>query len=115
LAHLYSHDLSVVDQAATLLWCVALYHLVDGLQALGVFMLRCWRITVAPLVIYAILLWGLGLYGGYVLCYEGFGPWEPWHSASAFWLAGAAALLLTALAFWVLLAWAMRRTPQSAH
>ena len=111
LAALYSRDPDVVAQAGVLLAWVAAYHLVDGLQALGVFMLRCWRVTVLPFVLYAVLLWGLGLAGGYRLAYEGLGPFGPTGQAASFWIAGAAALALAALAFWALLWRLLSRNP----
>jgi hypothetical protein len=39
-------------------------------QTLCVFVLRSYRITVAPLVVYCVLLWGLGLGGGYLVAYH---------------------------------------------
>jgi len=114
LAHLYASQAEVVALAAALLRWTALFHLFDGLQALGVFMLRCWRITLAPLLLYAVLLWGLGLYGGYRLAYLGLGPWPALHTPTAFWMAGAAALALTASIFWLMLWQILRRDPTPA-
>ncbi len=115
LARLYASQAEVVAVAAALLRWTAVFHLFDGLQALGVFMLRCWRITLAPLLIYGVLLWGLGLYGGYRLAYEGLGPWPAQHTPAAFWLAGAAALALTALVFWLMLWQVLRRDSRPAQ
>lgn len=109
LARLYSSDPDVVAQAVVLLGWVAVYHLFDGLQALGVFMLRCWRVTVMPFVVYAVLLWGLGLAGGYMLAYRGIGPWPASMHPSAFWMAGAAALAMAACSFWAIMWRILRR------
>ena len=103
LAALYARSPDVVALAASLLLWTAVYHLFDGLQALGVFILRCFRITLAPFLIYGVLLWGLGLYGGYRLAYQGLGPWPALQTPAAFWMAGAAALALAALAFWLMI------------
>lgn len=103
LAALYARSPEVVALAASLLLWTAVYHLFDGLQALGVFILRCFRITLAPFLIYGVLLWGLGLYGGYRLAYQGLGPWPALQTPAAFWMAGAAALALAALAFWLMI------------
>ena len=54
---------------------LAVYHLGDAAQALCVFVLRCYRVAIAPLVAYCLLLWGVGLAGGYALAYQGLGPW----------------------------------------
>ncbi len=103
LANVYASSPEVVALAIPLLFWTAVYHLFDGLQALGVFVLRCFRITLAPFLIYAVLLWGLGLYGGFLLAYRGLGPWPALQTPAAFWMAGAAALALAALAFWLMI------------
>jgi MATE family multidrug resistance protein len=109
LAALYARSPDVVALAASLLLWTAVYHLFDGLQALGVFILRCFRITLAPFLIYGVLLWGLGLYGGYRLAYQGLGPWPALQTPAAFWMAGAAALALAALVFWLMIWQVLRR------
>jgi len=86
-----------------LLW-VAAYHAADAVQTLCVFVLRSYRITIAPLVVYCVLLWGAGLGGGYVLAYHGLGPWAPMASPVPFWAASALALVITA-GFFVLMLW----------
>ena len=109
LAHLYARSPEVVALATPLLLWTAGFHLFDGLQALGVFVLRCFRITVAPFLIYAVLLWGLGLFGGYRLAYHGVGPWPAMNSPAAFWIAGMLALALAALLFWLMIWQVLRR------
>lgn len=89
--------------AAGLLGWVALYHLADAVQALGIFLLRCYRITLAPLVVYGVLLWGAGLGGGYVWAYHGLGPLPPLASPVPFWGASVVALLITAAVFVLML------------
>ena len=88
---------------AVLVW-VAAYHVADAVQTLCVFVLRSYRVTIAPLVVYCLLLWGAGLGGGYVLAYHGFGPWAPMGSPAPFWAASALALAITAGLF-VLMLW----------
>jgi MATE family multidrug resistance protein len=83
--------------ASGLLAWLGLYHLGDALQAMCVFVLRCYRVAVAPLVAYSVVLWGLGLGGGIVLAYRGLGPWPPMQSPAAFWIAGTAALAVMAV------------------
>ena len=105
IAGIYSRQADVVLLSASLLGWVALYHLADALQTLCVFLLRSYRITVGPLVVYGLLLWGGGLGGGYVLAYRGIGPWPPAHSPLAFWIASTLALAVTGVCF----AWMLRR------
>lgn len=107
LAALYSPSPAVVALAASLLGWVALAHLGDALQALVAFVLRCYRVTLGPLLIYCALLWGAGLGGGYVLAYHGVGPWRDQAATPVpFWAANGAALAVTA----ALLIWLLART-----
>ncbi|MDP9908208.1 MATE family multidrug resistance protein [Variovorax boronicumulans] len=108
LANVYSDNPAVIAMAAALLTTVALYHIADAFQTLCVFVLRCYRVTLAPLVIYCAMLWGMGLGGSYLLAYRGLGPWPAMQSPLAFWLMSAAALALTALLFVALLRWTMK-------
>lgn len=113
IARLYAGDNpAVVAGAGYLLLWVALYHFADAQQAVGVFLLRSYGVATRPLVLYCVLLWGVGLGGGYVLAYVGVGPIAPLRSPAAFWSAGAVALLCTAFAFMVLL-WRESRRPRA--
>lgn len=96
IASVYSADARVAAAAAGLLAWLAAYHLGDAAQALCVFVLRCYRVTVAPLVAYCVLLWGVGLAGGFALAYRGIGTWAPQQSPEAFWIASAGALAVLA-------------------
>ena len=54
-----------------------------------------------PLVVYTALLWGVGLYGGYVLAYQGI-EWAGWPlraSVDTFWITSTVALALVSLLF----------------
>lgn len=95
LAAIYSPHDEVVTVASGLLACLAVYHLGDATQAMCVFVLRCYRVVIAPFIAYVVLLWGVGLGGGYALAYLGLAGFEAQHSPMAFWAAGALALLST--------------------
>lgn len=97
IARLYVGDAAIAAAAAALLPAVAAYHLGDALQAASLFALRSYRITTLPFVIYAVLLWGLGLPVGHALAFTGLGPWPAWRSPLAFWCAIALAQGLTGL------------------
>ena len=99
IGHVYSSNASVVAMTGGVLVWVAAYHRADALQTLSVFVLRCYRITLAPLLIYCALLWGAGLGGGYLLAYQGSGPWALAPSPTPFWAASALALAVTAALF----------------
>lgn len=106
LAAAYTTHPDVIAGASVLLGWVACFHLADAMQAMGIFVLRCYRITIAPLLTYCVILWGVGLGGGALLAYRGLGPWGPLHTPSAFWIMGSAALGITA----AVILWLLRRT-----
>lgn len=109
LPAIYSGNPAVVGLAATLLLVTAVYHLADSMQTLCVFVLRCYRVTVMPLILYCTLLWGVGLGGSYLLAYRGVGALPAMQSPLAFWLMSALALALTAALFLVLLRSTLRQ------
>jgi MATE family multidrug resistance protein len=101
VAKAFSTDPGVVQAATAWLGWVALYHLADAVQAVCAFLLRCYRITLMPLLIYTALLWGVGLYGGYLLAYQGL-AWMAWPmraSVDTFWMSSTAALALVSVLF----------------
>ncbi|MDB5743797.1 MAG: efflux family protein [Polaromonas sp.] len=114
LASWYSSTPEIVSQAAALLVWVAFYHVADAIQALCAFLLRCYRITIAPLALYGVLLWGLGLYGGYQAAYLGMAGWPATRSAATFWMASTVAMGLVAACLLGLLWHAMRRAARHA-
>jgi multidrug resistance protein, MATE family len=99
----YSDSPEVKAAASALLAWVALYHLADAAQAVSAFLLRSYRITVLPLVLYSVGLWGLGLFGGYRLTYEGLAGYAAIQAATGFWSASTFAILLVAFSFLLLL------------
>ena len=109
IAGLYAKGPEVAAVAASLLAWVAVYHLGDAAQGFFVFVLRCYRVAVAPLVAYCVLLWGVGLSGGYLLAYHGIGPIPAQHSPAAFWQAATFALALLAPILLTILWRAVRR------
>lgn len=109
LAGVYATNPAVVALAASMLGWVTLYHAADAVQAVCVFVLRCYRVTLLPLVVYCVLLWGCGLAGGYLLAYGPDGVPDARASPIDFWVTSSVALSLTACAFAVILWWAARQ------
>jgi len=94
IAALYTTDLEVQRVATPLIMLVALYHLGDALQAVAVNALRGYKKSVVPMLIYASMLWGLGLGGGFLLgLTDTVGPAR---GAPGFWFAGIASIWLAA-------------------
>jgi multidrug resistance protein, MATE family len=112
IAGLFSTNPAVVTLATSLLAWVAVYHWFDALQTVCAFVLRCYRVTLLPLLIYSVMLWGLGLGGGYAMAYTD-GTWgHAMQSAQAFWMAAVAALALVSVLFLTLL---FRHTARLPH
>ena len=109
LENVYALNPEVVAMTVPLLAWVALYHFFDALQCLCVFFLRCFSIVMAPLVAYCVLLWGGGLAGGYLLAYQGLGPWAATGTAAAFWATSSVALGATAVVFMAILRRAVKQ------
>jgi len=102
IAALYSRTPEVAALAASLLVWVALFQVADGMQGFCIFVLRCWRITVAPLLIYCVFLWGGGLGGGFWLAYKAGAHLPAWlhpGTPTPFFVSAAVALFLTAAVF----------------
>ncbi len=114
LASWYSSNPEIIELASSLLLWVAVYHVADSFQAVSAFLLRCYRITLAPLAIYGVLLWGLGLWGGYQLTYHGVGALQATQQARSFWVASTVAIVLVALALLSLLLRAVTRSQRPA-
>ena len=112
LAAVYSQQAEVVALASHLLGWLAVFHLGDAMQALGMFLLRCHKVTLMPLLVYALMLWGLGLGGGQWIAYHGT-PWSPaLQHPVAFWISSSLALALTSMIFMWLLTKVSQRQPK---
>lgn len=100
IAALYTQSPEVAALASALLLWLTLYHFADAIQVFCVFALRSYRITLLPLVSYAVLLWGMGLAGGYAIAYDVLDasalPWLATQSPIAFWQTSSLALCVTA-------------------
>ncbi|MDR2331930.1 MAG: MATE family efflux transporter [Burkholderiaceae bacterium] len=109
VAAFYSTNAQVVALASALLTWVAAYHMADAIQTLCIFVLRSYRITFAPFLVYGLMLWGGGLAGGYLVAYRGLFGLGPYASPAPFWACSAAALAVTAAIFSALLWRALQR------
>ena len=100
LPPIYTADPGVVALTSALLLWVALYHASDSIQCVCIFLLRCWRVTVAPLIVYCSLLWGGGLAGGYWLAYKNEATSALWSTnPTPFWIGSGVSLALVAIIF----------------
>ncbi len=89
----YTPDAHVIAAAMPLVFIIFFYHLCDALQITTAFILRAYKVTLVPTVIYAIALWGIGLGGGYLLGFDVGGMVPEWlQGARGFWIANTVSL-----------------------
>ena len=112
---LYTPNPAVLAAALPLLAWVALFHAADAVQTVAAFVLRAWRVTTLPMVIFVVSMWGVGLGGGYALAFES-AAWAPvsWQGARGFWIAATASLILAAILLSGLLAWVLAQHRREA-
>jgi MATE family multidrug resistance protein len=119
IARAYSTDASVVRASFSLITIVALFHLFDSLQTQLGFILRAYKVAVAPMIVYLVSMWAIGLGGGYWLTFQ-----PPPGSllarlggvssgALGFWVAAFVGLIITTLGLAMLLAriWRAEQRP----
>lgn len=112
IVRLYTTDAAVETMALSLLGTAALFHVFDAAQGMGSFVLRGYRQTFWPMIIYGVALWGLGLGGGTWLAFRGT-PWGAPRGAPGFWEAATVALGITAAALaWLMAVEANRRVAE---
>ena len=97
IASIYAKDESVMQLSAKLLLIVGFFHLGDAVQTLCFFILRSFKIALLPFIVYAVLLWGVGLTGGYNLTYVGIAGIRPMESPQGFWIMSSVALGLVCI------------------
>ena len=105
----YTSNPVIIAAAMPLLAWVVVFHIADAAQTVASFVLRAYRVTTVPMVIYAVALWGVGLGGGYLVAFDttGLTP-EPLRGAPGFWSASTTGLTLSALGMCTFFAWMLR-------
>lgn len=104
----YTDNPTIIAAALPLLVWVWWFHVADAAQVLANFVLRSHHVTMVPLIIYATALWGVGLWGGYVVSQA---PWAPeaLRGAPGYWAMSSVGLIMAALLLCALLAWVHRQ------
>ena len=97
VVRVYTHDPAVAAMALTLIGWVVVFHVFDAMQGMGTFILRGYRQTFWPMVIYGVALWLMGLGGGYWIALNAT-PVGPPRGAVGFWEAATFAIGLAAVA-----------------
>jgi MATE family multidrug resistance protein len=94
IVSLYTRDPAVAAMALTLIPYLAAFHFFDALQTVATFVLRAYKRAIAPTLIHAVALWGLGVVGGYLVAFGGL--WGPPWGITGMWLMQSVALALAA-------------------
>ncbi|MCB4360801.1 MATE family efflux transporter [Quatrionicoccus australiensis] len=102
----YTDDPGVRAVAMSLVAYIALYQFFDALQTVAGHVLRAYRVTFVPMLIQTFCFWGVGLWGGWWLCYHA----SPPLGIDGFWLGSVASLVCAALLLGPLLWQAVRGT-----
>jgi len=92
---LYARNPDVVATALTLIPYLVAFHFFDALQTIASFVLRAYKLAIAPTVIHGAALWGVGVVGGYLVAFGGF--WGPPWGIAGMWLMQSFALALAAI------------------
>jgi len=95
IVHLYSRDPAVAAMALTLIPYLAAFHFFDALQTVASFVLRAYKLAMAPTLVHAAALWGVGVAGGYLVAFGGL--WGPPWGIAGMWLMQSVALALASL------------------
>ncbi len=103
----YTDDPEVRAVALGLIGFVAAYQFFDALQTIAGHALRAYRVTFVPMLVQVFCFWGIGLAGGWWLCWRGDQPM----GVSGFWLASVLSLVAAA----ALLAPLLRKTMQATE
>jgi MATE family multidrug resistance protein len=104
IVRLYTGDPAVAAMAFTLIPFLAAFHFFDALQTVVTFVLRAYRIALAPTMVHAVALWGIGVVGGYQVAFRG--AWGPPRGIAGMWMMQSVALALAAVLlvgfyFWI--------------
>ena len=102
----YTDDPGVRAVAAGLIAYVALYQFFDALQTVAGHALRAYHVTFLPMLVQTGCFWGVGLGGGWWLCYR----WSPPLGVDGFWIASLISLILAAATLGPLLRRVVRAT-----
>ena len=105
LLGLYSKETAVTSLAASLLVFGMIYHITDAAQTVSNFALRGYRVTMLPMIIYGVMLWGVGLGGGYYFAFDGTFLFGQPLRAEGFWMCTAVGLCLAGVTLSVIALW----------
>jgi len=93
----FTRDPQVASVALGLFGLAMLFHFFDAVQGVSTFILRGYKVALAPMLIHSVSLWAIGLAGGFWLAYHPPQRW-PLGPAASFWIAAAVGLAIAGVA-----------------
>jgi MATE family multidrug resistance protein len=111
IVRLYTGDPAVAAMAFTLIPFLAAFHFFDALQTVATFVLRAYRIALAPTIVHAVALWGIGVVGGYQVAFRG--TWGPPRGIAGMWMMQSIALALAAVLLVSFYIWIAQRVAKT--
>jgi MATE family multidrug resistance protein len=96
LLDIYSPRPEARIMAKKLLIFIVIYQIADSLQVTAAFILRGYQVAFWPMVIYAGSLWGVGLFGGYLMAFAKIPVPKFFHGAAGFWTGNSISLAIAA-------------------
>jgi MATE family multidrug resistance protein len=111
IVRLYTGDPAVAAMAFTLIPFLAAFHFFDALQTVATFVLRAYRIALAPTIVHAVALWGIGVVGGYQVAFRG--AWGPPRGIAGMWMMQSIALALAAVLLVSFYLWIAQRVAKT--
>ncbi|MEC5386460.1 MATE family efflux transporter [Uliginosibacterium sp. H3] len=111
LIRVYTPDPAVQQLAISLIGLIAFYQLFDAVQTVAAQALRGLKQSIGPMTIHIICFWGVGMAGGWWLCYRGFTPLgiAPM-GLGGFWWAATLATIVASAMFAALLRASLQKT-----
>lgn len=94
LIPIFTKDIAVTGLVTNLLLIVCIMHIADAMLCILVNMLRCWSVTISPMLIYTSVILVIGLGGGWYVAYHAV-SWNGFHIPA-----------LGIYGFWILLTFA---------
>ncbi|MDB5888218.1 MAG: efflux family protein [Rhodocyclales bacterium] len=116
LIRAYTPDQAVQHLAIGLIALIAFYQLFDAVQTVAAQALRGLKMSTGPMAIHIVCFWGIGMAGGWWLCYRGVNALglAPL-GLGGFWWAATIATVVASVMFMVLLQLSLRRLGQNLH
>lgn len=116
LIALYTHDPRIADNALPLIVFVCSYQFFYAIQITSAYVLRAYKVVLAPTLLYLSILWGIGLGGGYILAFDVLNLMPPASitRAGGFWFSYTVGVSLLAISLTILIVGVQRRAERLA-